>query len=93
MAVALATAIIGGASAVLSGTATLFKGATQGTAECGARPLFTGKKRDEWEQCVKDQQNINYELLKQEQKDKRTAVFFLGSVALIIVIILVLRNK
>jgi hypothetical protein len=93
MPIALTTAIIGGVSALGGGFTSLFKGSTQGTAECGARPLFIGKAREEWELCVSRQQQINYDLVLQEQKNKRLAILVIAFTGLIVTLIILKLKK
>jgi hypothetical protein len=88
MSLALTTAIIGAGASLTKGFTSLFRGSSVGTKECGARPIFPGKAREEWEQCVSTQQQINYNLVLQEQRNKRLAIFVIAFVGLLITILI-----
>ena len=79
---------------------------TQGTALCGARPLFVGSARNKWEDCNKASLILTQQQLDNQQdqintaKDietskKRTTIVIVSlvSTALLIAVFLIIRTK
>jgi len=82
-----------GIGSAIGGITELFSGLTTGTASCGARPLFKGAGRNQYNDCVSRSQDLKKEQSEINAKNSKRNILIIGGILLVAIIAVVIIKK
>ncbi len=79
---------------IIGGGANVFAGLTQGTAECGARPLFVGKQRNKYNDCIRQAQQTEKQKAQAKAATMKRIALVIGVIVVVAIItVLIIKRK